>query len=238
MPRTKAQARVGLIIIILVSLLVVPLATGLLAPRSTAYAQIDFTPHVTDLPMTPTPQGMSIGPLVYHEGDQFTCVGLGGVMGGTECRPALIQVHGDDYLGWGEMMGYPGLRLVWVTDGTGTHFMVVSADNPQFSGSDGGSFVELIEQRETLFQEIRDRQWEASATIGGADALIIGLLLLCPETAGTTCFMAGLTAVAGALGNTIRNSGMIHERESRIGEIEESLKGRYQQMTLNIMTPP
>src|SRR3990170_5477300 len=162
MPHTKTQARIGLVILILVSLIAVPLATGVLAPSTAAYAQIDFTPNVSTLVVTPTPQGATIGPLIRHEGDRFECVGLGGVMGGTECRPELISVHGDDYLGWGEMIGYPGLRLVWVTDETGTHFLVVSADNPQFMGTDGGSFVELIEERETQIQYIEDRQWEIS----------------------------------------------------------------------------
>jgi hypothetical protein len=238
MPKTKAQARIGLVIVILVSLLVVPLATGVLAPRSTAYAQIDFTPNVATLVVTPTPQGPTIGPLVRHAGDRFQCVGLGGVMGGTECRPELVMLHGDDLFGWGEMVGYPGLVLVWVTDEAGTHFMVVPADDPQLVGVDGGdSFQELMDLRLAQVEAMRGRIPEMVGSGAGPVVIIGGLLLLCPETAGVTCVIAGLTAGAAGLGNIIRNAILNSQSQDRIKELDQGLIGRFHQMELTTYNP-
>jgi hypothetical protein len=239
MPKTKASARVGLVLLVMVGLLAVPLATGVLAPSPAAYAQIEFTPNVATLVITPTPQGATIGPLVYHEGDRFQCVGLGGVMGGTDCRPAVVAVHGDDRFGWGEMVGYPGLVLVWITDETGTQFLIVSADDPQFAGLAGGdSFADMIGDREEQIQYIRDREWEIAGSVVAPGGLIVALLLLCPETAGTTCLLAGIGAAATGLGNIVRNAGMEADAQDRLSRIEDNLAGRFQQMVLTITTPP
>ena len=238
MPHTKTQARIGLVILILVSLIAVPLATGILAPSTAAYAQIDFTPNVSTLVVTPTPQGATIGPLIRHAGDRFQCVGLGGVIGGTECRPELVAIHGDDLFGWGEIVGYPGLMLAWITDETGTHFLVVSADDPQLTGVAGGdSFMELMELRLAEVDGTNKRVPEVVGSAAGPVVIIGGLLLLCPETAGVTCIIAGLTAGAAGVGNIIRNAILNSQAQDRIKELEQGLIGRFHQMELTIVNP-
>lgn len=238
MPKTKAQARTGLVIVILVGLLAVPLATGVLAPSPTAYAQIDFTPNVSTLVVTPTPQGPTIGPLVYHEGDRFQCVAEGGAMGGIDCRPELVAIHGDDAFGWGEMVGYPGLMLVWITDESGVRFMVVSADDPQLTGLPGGdSFMELMEERIERLNYTHERIAEGFGSGATGGVIVVGLLALCPETAGVTCLIAGLTAGGAAVGNIIRNAILNSQAQDRIKELEEGLVGRFRQIELSIVAP-
>ncbi len=126
-----------------------------------------------------------------------------------------------------------------MTDETGTHYLVVSADDLQFAGlPDGSSFADLIEDRETEIDYIRDRGWEITGSIVAPGGLIVGLLLLCPETAGTTCLLAGLGALATGVGNIVRNAGMEADAQARLATLEENLDGRFQQMTLTVVTPP
>jgi hypothetical protein len=235
MPETRARARRALFILILASLFVVPLATGFLSPFSSAYAQIEFTPNVSTLVVTVSPQPATIGPLIWAPGMQFDCpVGMP-----ERCRPDVVNIHGDDLFGWAELIGDPNLRLVWITDETGTHYMVVPTDDPQFSGlAGGGSFADLIEDREEEIRYIQDREWEITGSVVAPGALIVALLLLCPETAGTTCLLAGIGAAATGLGNVIRNAGMEANAQDRLSRSEDNLAGRFQQLEATIVTPP
>ena len=235
MPETKAQARLGLVVLILVSFFAVPIATGVLSPGTFAYAQIDFTPNVATLAVTVSPEPATIGPLIWAPGMQFDCpVGMP-----ERCRPDVVNIHGDDQYGWGELVGDPDLRLVWVTDDTGTHYMMVPADDPQFSGlAGGGGFADLIEDREEQIRYIQDREWEITGSVVAPGALIVALLLLCPETAGTTCLLAGIGAAATGLGNVIRNAGMEANAQDRLSRSEDNLAGRFQQLEATIVAPP
>jgi hypothetical protein len=235
MPETKAKARLCLIVLMLLGLVAIPIATAALSPSTSVYAQIEFTPNVATLDVTVSPQPATIGPLVWAPGMQFDCpVGMP-----ERCRPDLVNMYGDDLFGWGELLGEPGLVLVWITDETGTHHLVVSADDPQFAGlAGGGSFADLIEDRDEQIRYIQDREWEIAGSIAAPSALIVALLLLCPETAGTTCLLAGIGAAATGLGNVIRNAGMEANAQDRLERFEGNLAGRFQQMGLTLGTTP
>lgn len=235
MREPKARIRAGLVVLILVSLFALPIATAVVSPSSTAYAQIEFTPNVATLDVTVSPQPATIGPFTWAPGIRFDCpVGLP-----ERCRPDLVNMNGDDLFGWGELLGEPGLVLVWVTDETGTHHLVVSSDDPQFAGlAGGGSFADLIEDRDEQIRYIQDREWEITGSIAAPSALIVALLLLCPETAGTTCLLAGIGAAATGLGNVIRNAGMEANAQDRLDRFEDNLAGRFQQMLLTLGTTP
>jgi len=184
--------------------------------------------------VTPTPQGATIGPLVDAPGMQFDCpVGMP-----EGCRPDLATTHGDDLFGWGELLGEPDLMLVWMTDETGTHYLVVSGDNPQLTGLPGGdSFMELVELRIEELRYQGDRDDEMFGSGATPFAIVGGLLLLCPETAGATCVVAGITAVGVGLGNIIRNAMLRSSSSDRLDQLEENLRGRFQQIVLTIAAP-
>jgi hypothetical protein len=235
MPDPKSRIRAGLVVLLIVSFFAIPIATGALSPGTSVYAQIEFTPNVATLDVTVSPQPATIGPLVWAPGMQFDCpVGMP-----ERCRPELVNMYGDDQFGWGELLGEPGLVLMWITDDTGTHHLVVSADDPQFAGlAGGGSFAELIEDRDEQIRYIQDREWEITGSVAAPSALIVALLLLCPETAGTTCLLAGIGAAATGLGNVIRNAGMEANAQDRLERFEGNLAGRFQQMLLTPSTTP
>ncbi len=52
MASTKPRIRLGVLILLVFSLLACPLAMNGFAPRSDAYAQIEFTPNVATLSIT------------------------------------------------------------------------------------------------------------------------------------------------------------------------------------------
>jgi hypothetical protein len=154
------------------------------------------------------------------------------------CRPEVVNIHGDDLFGWGELLGEPGLVLVWITDETGTHFLVVSADDPQLTSLPGAdSFQELMDLRLEEIEFTGERMAEGFGSGAAGGAVIIALLALCPETAGTTCLMAGIAAGATALGNIIRNSILSSQSANRLEALELGLIGRFRQMELTLTGP-
>jgi len=176
----------------------------------------------------------TIGPLVWVPGKRFDCP----VNIPERCRPELASFYGDDRHGWGELTGNPALRLVWITDETGTHYLVVSADDPQLTGLPGGdSFMELVELRIEELRYQGDRDDEMFGSGATPFAIVGGLLLLCPETAGATCVVAGITAVGVGLGNIIRNAMLRSSSSDRLDQLEENLRGRFQQIVLTIAAP-
>jgi hypothetical protein len=82
--------------------------------------QIEFTPHVTDVGATPIP-GATLVPTL-GAGQYFTEDSLPPVT-----RPDLL----GDAFGYSEILGQPGLYLVWSTDEEGnTHYATVAEGNP------------------------------------------------------------------------------------------------------------
>jgi hypothetical protein len=230
------KLRRGVAFFVAICIFACPLAgSALLGTGAPAEArQIQFTPNVATLQALQTPQAPTIGPLVWSPGMRFDCP----TNMPEGCRPDLVSLHGDDLFGWGEMLGEPGLVLVWITDETGTHFLVVSADDPQLVSLPGSdSFMELMDLRMAEVKYTGERMAEGwgSGAVGGG--VIVALLALCPETAGTTCVIAGITAGATALGNIVRNAILSNQSQDRLHNLELGIIGRFRQMEL-ILTGP
>lgn len=167
---------------IAITIIACPLAATSLAVPSVALAgsQIGTVPPVS--PDIPTPIGESemlptalptVGPGQYFEEDDPT-------------RPQIDPdgVIGDSEFGYVELAGQDGQYLVWMTDGSGTHYLVASKNSELLTGGadqDSG-FFELAARREELVEEIalsRDQQathqrsarnlrWGTIAILGGA----------------------------------------------------------------------
>src|SRR3990170_108518 len=206
------------IVLLAVTIVLCPIAQARIAsirPASAeeGAAQIDFTPHVTPLVIEATPEPIlipTIGP-----GQTFN----------ADHRPELVKVVGDDLFGWGDIKGQPGSVLIWVTDDSGTQYLVVSKSSDFFLGymdpatgsrlDDG--FEDLVRLRDERRAELGEH---TAAGAGGSGTLLIAtgvFLALCPETVGATCIGALLTgAVAG--GETIPRTIMIFRGQPGLGE--------------------
>ena len=205
--------------------LFVCVATGGASARAPG-GQIDFTPHVTLLPQTPTPESIEMPWTVFEPGSTFTCP----IQFTLNCPPGLATYHGDEDYGWGELAGRPDLALIWITDRTGTHYVIVSTDDPQLQGSERvDDFADLIESREAALEAIESATSEANSTGIGA-GVVITLLLLCPETAGVTCLGAGIAVGGAAIVNILRNYGLREAAQEDLALAEMNIMGRYNQI--------
>jgi hypothetical protein len=237
MNQTKALSKVGLIVLTAVSLFVCPLATGahLGAPDAAAQAQaaqISFEPQLTPL-VTEAPPGAILAPLVWSAGTAFDCPA-----GHPErCRPSLLATVGDDYSGYGELPGYPNLRVIWVTDENVTHYLVVDSKDGEFASVLPDDFTDFIAQRNAA---IAARRAAASA---GQTTLIVGgpalgaMWALCPETYGATCVGAGIGIAVAAITNIIIHSQAEHSAEQDLDIAESNLAGKFDQFILSARNP-
>jgi hypothetical protein len=232
MADNRRRLAAGLAALVAFSLVVCPLGWGAAGGQPASAAgqdQIEFTPHVTPIPATPTPEALLL-PWVWEPGTRFTCPRAFP----EGCRPELATVHGDDSYGWGELAGRPDLALIWISDATGSHYIMVSVDDPLLQGSARqDDFVDLIEAREAALDAIAEANGESGATVVGG-ATILGLLFLCPETFGATCVGAGLAIVAGAVVNVIRNGNLRALADEDLDRAELNITGRFNQIAYDL----
>ena len=120
MADSRRRLQAGLAALVAFSLFVCMLTGG--ASARAPGRQIDFTPHVTDVGATPIPGPTivpTLGPGQYFSEDSLPPV----------TRPDLL----GDPLGYSEVLGQPGLYLVWSTDEEGnTRYATVAQDNRAF----------------------------------------------------------------------------------------------------------
>jgi hypothetical protein len=209
-----------------VSLVVVPLSwvsTSAHADLNQRFlAQIEFTPNVATLQAQATPEAI-LAPFVWEAGRAFDCpVGLP-----DRCRPELTTMAGDDYFGYGEISGAPGLRLVWVTDESGTHYLVVDETNPGFGGSLPDDFSDFIAQRDAAIAARDGAQSTGQTTVAVGGTAVLVMVALCPETLGATCLGAGIGIVVAGIANTIIQSSNSRRADRDLEAAEANLLGRF-----------
>ncbi len=103
----KKMFRIGLVVLLAISLFVCPLAAGGLGLRG-ANAQIAFTPNVSTQELTQTIEGPGLGAVT-----PVPPVGPGQYFEESDPnRPAVLGVQGDERYGWGHVAGHPGLVLI------------------------------------------------------------------------------------------------------------------------------
>jgi len=248
---SRSPLRTFLLALLIAGLLALPLVwdgDGVLrsvsaeSPRS----QISFTPHITPLVIEPTPGPLPLATI--SAGQTFT----------SDSKPELANLHGDDLFGWGDILGEPGLVLIWASDENGTHYLVVDKTSDLFLGfrdPAGGrlddGFEDFVEQRTAKLEEIRsaeneihrheDLRWTSHGTgliIAGVGGLVCALL-----TGGACLAAAGLAAIA-AWGNGARENveagSAERVRKQYLGDlkvIEGNIAGTYEQIFLAATSP-
>ena len=208
------------------SLLLVPLSwisgPAYADPDLRILAQIEFTPNVATLQAQATP-GAILSSFVWEAGRTFDCpVGFP-----ERCRPALTTMVGDDYFGYGEISGSTGLRLVWVTDESGTHYLVVDEGNPDFAGNLPDDFADFIAQRDGAIAARDSAQSSGQTTYAVGGTAVVVMLALCPETFGATCIGAGIGIVVGGIANIIIQSTNSRRADRDIETADANLLGRF-----------
>jgi hypothetical protein len=230
----KKRFRIGLVVLLAISLFVCPLAAGGLGLRG-ANAQIPFTPNIATLELGQTVEGPRLGAVT-----PVPPVGPGQYFEeGDPNRPAVLGVQGDEQYGWAHVAGHPELVLIWYTDTSGTHYLVLDGTSDAFLGSldratgtrleDG--FEDYITRRETLERERLAAAIEGfgSGAVGIAAAALIAA---CPETGGAGCLGALLVLAASGGGNVLRNIIRIVSIDFEMGDVEDSLRDSFQQARL------
>jgi hypothetical protein len=144
---------------------------------------------------------------------------------------------GDDYYGYGEISGSTGLRLVWVTDESGTHYLVVDEGNPDFAGNLPDDFADFIAQRDGAIAARDAAQSSALRTAGVGSGAVLLMLALCPETFGATCLGAGIGIVVGVISNAINQSDNSRRADGDIERAEANLLGRFDALRASAGSP-
>ena len=138
-PLRKAHRKflqADLLLCILSAFLVCPFGAARVAPERSAEAgslsQIEFTPHVQPLELTQTAESVLLGP-VPTVTPQPT-LGPGQMYVNPNHLPELAHPHRQELpFGYSEIVGHPGLFLVWSTDEKeNTRYFTISEDNKYF----------------------------------------------------------------------------------------------------------
>jgi hypothetical protein len=222
----KKRFRIGLVVLVAISLFVCPLAAGGFGPPYGAFAQgerrFPFTPSIAPLEMTVTPGPWLLGE-TWEVGMAFDCrPGRP-----ANCAPDLETRTGDDYFGYGEISGWPGLYLIWVTDEEATHCYVTVSTEGQFSSDtvpdDFSDLTTLRDEQVSALESARD----TADIIGGVTGLAVPfLLILCPVTV-VTCFGVAAGATIGAVIGAGTSYNAADRAEERISVIQGNLRARF-----------
>ena len=238
---SKVLARTGVLLFSALCLLVFQLANSILLGNSVALAQdefptvppsdAEFERPIEDLDPIPTPIP-TIGPgQSFVEGEEELLPEL--------LRPDLLE---SEY-GYSEILGRPGLFLVWSTDESGVkHFFVLSEDNEYLQ-----AIIAEVEAVRTNWLEMRNELPLSKAIAGAIVGVVLGVVgLVCaggavvsllatpvsaPITGGlTACAGGAFTLSAGAFGMAIDGAGRIIGHIELSDEARKEIRGAFQQI--------
>jgi hypothetical protein len=174
--------------------------------------------------LTPVPTPLpTLGPGQYFaEGDEYPRLGIS---------------YGNDLFGWGYILEDTSLALVWMTDGDGTHYLIVEATNEWLLGTideetdvrGENGFDDFITQMEERIDEFYDDVGEGIASAVVFNVLVAGIAL-CPETAGVGCILGVLGAAAVALGTGISKLVKMIKFEFDISDIYTNIRGSFEML--------
>jgi hypothetical protein len=213
----KKRFRIGLVVLVAISLFVCPLAAGGFGLGG-ANAQIAFTPNISTLELTQTVEGPGLGTVqmaATAEPALPSSTATPVISGGSLDIGSRTYPVGDEFsdaddirLGpsttvWGGSSGYavlfdhPDYRLIWYRDRNGQqHYMIVHQDDPYFSGPDG-----FRAQLDDYRNAVAAANTAAGGGLGGAASL--GTLVALGCLGGPTCLVAltvgGVAFFGGAL---------------------------------------
>lgn len=200
---SKTLARAGVLLFSALCLLVFQLANSILLGSKVALAQdefptlapnvVTFTPAVED--GTPVPAAISeiVPGTRFEEGDPYLkSIDEEGIIG-------------DKSYGYYEIPENPDAVLIWTTDGTGTHYLVVEKGSDILTGGDDpeNGFYRLVQRREELEKANetarlnRDTHKETAGFMRGGSIVAFGAAIGCVVTGVIPC-VVGLIGIGAA----------------------------------------
>jgi hypothetical protein len=239
----KKRFRIGLVVLVAISLFVCPLAAGGFGLGG-ANAQIAFTPNVSNLVLTQTVEGVSIGAFAWEAGMTFDCPRGEPESCLLDPSTEVVSIVGDEEFGYGEIRDSGGLYAVWVTDERGTHYLVVDGSDPQLTADRADHFASLVSDRAEDQAAIDERMAEIDGERGLRYGLDVGSLATILVGAGACTFITVggciLPFAAGAL--TLVGNAMAHASaqasleatlpalQEELAQTERNLIGRFEAM--------
>ena len=219
MADNRRRLRAGLAALVAFSLIVCPLgwAGSRGAPaRAAGRGQIDFTPDVLLLQVTPTPAGIPITPVVSPTSPfPAAVVVIGGqpfpfCEGFSDASGIPIGPTETDYTeqyGYAAVVGQPNMVLMWIPGASGRLYMLARADDPNFSGPMG--FTHYLSALRESEEATQDQFGEAALPVFG----LAGIFLAgCLESAGVGCIVATGLAIGGLLYGGLSTAGVMLTR--------------------------
>jgi hypothetical protein len=225
MKRTKSTARLGILVVLVITVPICPMAASIVAANNQAFAaesqppiQISFEPSIAPLELTAiaateiadtilVPTAVPDPIMVESQDDQYAVAGdllIGGEAYaiGDEIEDAEnIELGATETAplnghGYGVIKENPDYRLIWVTGEDGAkRHVIVHKNDPLFKGEDG--FSNHIEDVQDGMEAL------AAAAVpvvtGGLTLVAIGLGA-CGLTAGGGCVMAAAGALIASIG--------------------------------------
>jgi hypothetical protein len=199
----------GLVALIAFSLVVCPLGWGAASAPARAAAQGTpwDIPTIVGTPIEmPTPIS-TVGPGQFFEHDD-------------PLRPEVTVVAGDPRSGYGWLAGDPHLYAVWVTDESGTWYLIVEEGSNLITGEgEQHGFAWFIGQREQILADIAEAHDDMTTYNDTADGFFLGALGLTFGGAVCLAFTVGLCGVflGGAIG-----AAWYMETNQRDAELEQN----------------
>lgn len=216
MAEKRRRLKAGLAALVAFSLVVCPFAwagnRGASA-EAAGQAQVDFTPDVLQLEVTPTPGGIAITPVVSPTSPfPAAVVVIGGQAlpfceGFTDATGIPIGPTETDYTGlygYAPVAGQPNMVLMWVPGPSGRIYMLARADDANFSGPMG--FMHYLASLRTSEEAAIDQFGEAALPVLGLVAVGVAG---CFETGGVGCVVAAGLGIAGFLYAGVSTAGVI-----------------------------
>jgi len=206
MAKYKAKIRIGLMVFLVVCVILCPLAWGGYSVHYGAHAQekrddpIEFTPHVTEIVLTVTPESTALDDLRPQPSPVPLAPTTPEVVGTPE--PTMPTDGGDETVGYAQIRGSePPMWRIWF----GGEELYISPDDPAASVL-LTQFMIAAEERSTKIGEAEDaehsRNREIISVVRGIGELVLGSIVsaVSCSTVPVTFWVAGGTGWACAAG--------------------------------------
>jgi hypothetical protein len=252
MGKHKMKFRIALIVVVAVSVVVCPLSWGGWSLRQGAFAEeggrqqpFTFVPSLSGLEVTRTVEGPALGAVT-----PVPTPGAGQYFE-EEDEERLPPVENPQFLeepfGYTEILGHPGLYLVWSTDDDGNkRYFIVEEGNTEFvelrtAVNDFTAARDLFFGQAPLLRHIVGSVgtgfflWTSLQCVGGAIATLLAEPIAAPLTAaliGCTFVSLGLAWTAAMV--VVNNIGAFWGYLQALWKAHVDVEGNFQQLTYHV----
>jgi len=238
MAKYKAKIRIGLMVTLIVCVILCPLAWGGYSVHYAAHAQdkrddpIEFTPHVTALVITVTPEPVlkvTVGPGQYFEEDYEEQLP-------EVARPDLLE---EEELGYSAILGEESLYLVWSTDDEGHKNSYILDQESEFFQRVKKIVDDNLEARRTLDETnpLFSLIWAGTKVAGGGiGAIICGVATIAsiefPPLAGFfgACTLGAIGLFGASLDEYFDVANSVRAYERRTEEDRLAIEGIFREI--------